>query len=170
MDKFDQEKTDKEMLEKMQRKCGFIADFAFDRGERFTTFGRWKKIGQLFYDFDHSKPSILMRGMRTGTIVATPYDKIEDHPFIQGDIEIPIPSSSRDGSKASLWVGYVFTETKQNGATLYVATIEVDPWPLVIARRFRQFEKKVRDGEDSHIQNGLWLYIKEEQDGSRKTV
>ncbi len=139
-----------------ERNCGFIADIAFEANDKF------RKIGRVFYDFDHGKPSLLYRGFRTGSFVAKPYPGVEKIPYIQGDITIPVPHSSRveRNPEYDLWLGWIYTETKGN-EEYYVIRLEVDPWPLVVARRFRQFSSRMKREADSRIVNGLWLYIRD---------
>jgi hypothetical protein len=153
---------------KKVRDAGFIADLSYDRGAVHPVGYRFKKIGKLFFDFDHTKPSILLAGFRFGKITGFPYDGCADRaPYLEGDIVIPIPAGRNSGE---LWIGFVYTDQSATGRTSYNIVLEVDPWPLVVARRVRQLEHKIRDNSDAHTTNGLWLYVKgmDGKDDTRK--
>jgi len=155
----------------MPADCRAIAGISIDRGAKLdgTIYGRYKKIGQLFYDFDHHKPSILLRGFKYGLLIAFPYQQSDKFPYIEGDITIPIPTARpKDGEverKIYQWLGWITTDVSDlTGMVSYQIVLEVDPWPLVMARRFRQFENKTKSGESAHVVNGLWLYLNEGYD------
>ena len=86
---------------------------------------RWKKFGKLWWSDD--KASVLLTGVRQGMFVARVWDKIEDPPYISGDLCYWTGYIHDDMRKEYQWIGHIQTAQEHDENTMYYGAIDITP-------------------------------------------
>jgi len=119
----------------------FIANIAFQKAGAIPEN---KSFGCIWYDPESHHASILLKGFRSGQAFAKPFDNVSNAPYLEGDIEIWTGGYKKDGAeKDYLYCGWMWTCSDQRGP-LYNLVLEVAPWPLIIQREIREYDKDLR--------------------------
>jgi len=113
----------------------FIANLGFLRANGPEKY-RWKKFGNLWYDNDQHRASLLLHGIHLGMFVAKPFSNIPNPPYLSGDLCVATGEYQQGGQvkKEYLWVGYAGTNDDASGkGVTYWGVLEVNPMPCMIA-------------------------------------
>ena len=108
-----------------------IADIGYRR-EHAPQEHRWRRLGELHYQFDSRWCNLKMRGFAPGAPLlanALP-DLPEDAPYISGDI---MSCSRNKQGHDPMWLGMIYTEESPDGSKVsYKIVLEVTPvtWML----------------------------------------
>lgn len=90
---------------------------------------KWRKVGALWYDPDRHYAQVFLTGFVFGVVQGFPFERIENPPFLRGDLMGFCNSYEKSGELKKEWqyCGFMYSDSSTEGKAVYHCVLSVIP-------------------------------------------